>query len=178
MSATAIAPSRNRTAEGAIAFTDLTGYTEFCALRGDEAALHLLQTQEQILRDAIRRRGRLVKNLGDGFLLWFRSASAAVEVALDLQDIFDSESFDIDMPLWVRIGVHYGSPLRYGRDIIGHDVNLAARVVDLAAPGEVLVSEECCQHIRRPIPGVYFEEVGPVVMKGIPDTIRLYRAIR
>lgn len=178
MTATAPAQATILTAEGAIAFTDLSGYTEFCALRGDEAALHLLQTQERILSDAVRGRGRVVKNLGDGFLLWFRSASAAVEIALDLQDIFDSESFDIDMPLWVRIGVHYGHPLRHGRDLIGHDVNLAARIVDLAAPGEVLVSESCMSHIRRPIPGVYFEEVGPVVMKGIPETIRLYRAIR
>jgi len=167
-----------RTAEGAIAFTDLTGFTEYAAIRGDVAALHLLQVQERILRDAVRRRGRVVKNLGDGFLLWFRSAQAAVDIALDLQETFDSEAYDVDMPLWVRIGIHYGDPVRYGRDLIGHDVNVAARIVDLAGPGEVLVSGACTAHMKRRQPNVYFEELGPVVMKGIPDAITLYRAMR
>ncbi len=167
-----------RTAEGAIAFTDLSGFTEYTALRGDLAALRLLQAQERILRDAVRRRGRVVKNLGDGFLLWFRSAHAAVDIALDLQDQFDTEAFDVDMPLWVRIGIHYGGPIRYGRDLVGHDVNVAARIVDLAAPGEVLVSGACTEKMRRSLPEVYFEELGPVVMKGIPDAVPLYRAIR
>ena len=178
MTSATLAPPDVRTAPGAIVFTDLSGYTEFCAIQGDEAALRLLMAQERILRDAMRRRGRLVKNLGDGFLLWFRSAAAAVEIALDLQERFDTESFDIDLPLWVRMGIHFGEPIRYGRDLVGHDVNVAARIVDLAAPGEVLVSESCTSKMRRHIPGVYFEEVGPVVMKGIPESITLYRAIR
>lgn len=167
-----------RTAEGAIAFTDVSGFTEYTALRGDVAALRLLQTQERILRNAVARRGRVVKNLGDGFLLWFRSAHAAVDVALDLQEKFDDEAFDLDMPLWVRIGIHYGDPVRYGRDLIGHDVNVAARIVDLAAPGEVLVSGACTAKVHRRLEGVYFEELGPVVMKGIPDAVPLFRAIR
>ena len=166
------------TVEGAIAFTDLAGFTEFTAIRGDEAALALLSRHEGVLRSAHGRRGRIVKNLGDGFLLFFRDPCAAVEISLKLQDTFEDSSFEDDMPLWVRIGIHFGRPILRGRDLLGHDVNVAARIVDLAQPGEVLVSEACTSNMQRPIPGVYFEEVGPVVMKGIPDTIRLYRAIR
>jgi class 3 adenylate cyclase len=166
-----------RTADGAIVFTDLTGFSEFTAISGDEAALTLLSAQERTIRDALDRRGRIVKNLGDGFLLWFRDACAAIETCLTLQETFESQSFEQDLPIWVRIGIHYGHPLRHGRDIVGHDVNIAARIVDLAQTGEVLVSQACTEAMRHELPGVYFEEVGPAVMKGIPEAVTLYRAI-
>ena len=167
-----------RTVEGAIAFTDLSGFTEFTALRGDEAALALLSTYERALRQEIGRRGRVVKALGDGFMLWFGNACDAVESSLALQATFEEMSFEDEFPLWVRIGVHFGRPIAHGRDLVGHDVNVAARIVDLAAPGEVLVSQACTDGMTRRLTGVEFEEVGPVVMKGIPEAITLFRAVR
>jgi adenylate cyclase len=170
--------TRARTIEGAIVFTDLSGFTEFCAIKGDEAAVDLISTHEEMLRAEIGRRGRIVKNLGDGFLLFFADPGDAVSSALKLQDTFEDASFDSDFPLWVRIGIHFGSPVRHGRDLVGHDVNVAARIVDLAAPGEVLVSEACTGAMKRRLPDVDFEEVGPVIMKGIPEAVTLYRAMR
>ena len=175
---TSATATRIRTVEGAIAFTDLSGFTEFCAVKGDEAAVELLSMQEAMLRSQIGRRGRIVKNLGDGFLLFFGDPCYAVESALALQDTFEEASFSGDFPLWVRIGIHFGSPVRHGRDLVGHDVNVAARIVDLAAPGEVLVSEACTGNMKRRIANVSFEEVGPVIMKGVPEEITLYRAMR
>lgn len=167
-----------RTAQGAIAFTDLSGFTEFTAIKGDEAAVELLAAHERTVRDALKGRGRIVKNLGDGFLLYFSDACDAIDTALKLQEKFEEQSWEQDLPLWVRIGIHFGRPIRKGRDLIGHDVNVAARIVDLAQPGEVLVSEACTSAMKHPLAGVYFEEVGPVVMKGIPESITLYRAMR
>ncbi|MEO8457757.1 MAG: adenylate/guanylate cyclase domain-containing protein [Chloroflexota bacterium] len=167
-----------RTAEGAIAFTDLSGFTEFCAIKGDEAAVALISAQERLLRDEIGRRGRIVKNLGDGFMLFFADPCDAVVAGLSLQDKFEEASFEGDFPLWVRIGIHFGAPVRHGRDLVGHDVNVAARIVDLAAPGEVLVSASATSAMTRRIPNVAFEEVGPVIMKGIPEAMTLYRAMR
>ena len=48
------------TAEGAVVFTDLTGFSEFTAIRGDEAALEMLTLQERLLREAMDARGRIV----------------------------------------------------------------------------------------------------------------------
>jgi len=166
------------TVDGAIVFTDLSGYTEFVAMRGDLAALELVSTHESVIRQHVDGRGRLVKSLGDGFMLWFGDACDAVETSLTLQDTFDDMSFEDDFPLWVRIGIHFGHPLKHGDDLVGHDVNLAARIVDLAGPGEVLVSEACTGMMKNPPEGVEFEEVGPVVMKGIPDAVTLFRAVR
>jgi adenylate cyclase len=166
-----------QTVEGAIAFTDIVGFTEFTALRGDEAALELLATQDRVIQDTIDGHGRVVKSLGDGLMLWFDDPCVAVRSALALQGRFEQESMADDLPLWVRIGVHFGHPVRRGQDLIGHDVNVAARIVDLAAPGEVLVSEACTGRVADQAPEIYFEEVGPTVMKGIPEPIALYRAM-
>ncbi len=167
-----------RAVEGAIVFTDLSGFTEFTALRGDEAALDLLATQDRLVRHEIGDRGHIVKNLGDGLMLWFGDACDAVQASLALQASFDRYSAEEDLPLWVRIGVHFGHPARRGRDLIGHDVNVAARIVDLAAPGEVLCSAACVSSIKNPPPDITFEELGPVMMKGIPEPVPLYRVHR
>jgi len=162
-----------RAVPGAIVFTDIAGFTEFTAARGDEAALALLALQERLVREEMNELGRIVKDMGDGLML-----CQAVAVALALQESFDREATAEELPLWVRMGVHYGQPAQRGDDLVGHDVNVASRIVELAAPGEVLTSEAAVRRIGDGLPGVFFEEVGPVVMKGIPAPIALYRALR
>ena len=89
---------------------------------------------------------------------------------------FEEESNATGLPLWVRIGMHHGRALARGSDLIGHDVNLAARIVDVAGPGEVLLSDATRADIGDHLPDVCFDELGPVVMKGIPAPVRLWRA--
>jgi adenylate cyclase len=175
-------PAQTRTAvstvQGAIVFTDLAGFTEFTAIRGDEAALELLGVQEQLVGDLIQGRGRVVKELGDGLMLWFDDPCQAVEAALSLQERFEEQSTKDDLPLWVRIGVHYGRAAQRGNDLVGHDVNVAARVADLAAPGEVLISEAAAERVAEQMEDVWCEEMGPTVMKGLPEPVGIYRAMR
>jgi class 3 adenylate cyclase len=166
-----------QSAEGAIVFTDIVGFTEFTALQGDEAALKLLATQDRVVEEVMGDDGRVVKNLGDGLLMWFSDACAAVQSSLAMQSRFEEESFEEDLPLWVRIGIHFGRPAQRGQDLIGHDVNVAARIVGLAAPGEVLVSEACTNRVTDRNIRFEFEEVGPVLMKGIPDPVSIFRAV-
>jgi len=171
-------PAAIRTIEGTIVFTDIAGFTEFTALRGDAEALALLSTQDQIVRDEIESRGRVVKELGDGLMLWFADPRDAIAAALAIQERFEADAQLGDLPLWMRAGVHFGRPARRGRDLVGHDVNVAARIVDLAGPGEVLASQACVDRVGADLPEISFEQVGPTVMKGIPSPIPLYRAVR
>jgi class 3 adenylate cyclase len=70
-----------------------------------------------------------------------------------------------------------GSALVRGEDLIGHDVNVASRITDLAAAGEVLVSGavvDACPHT----PSVCFDLLGPAFLRGIDDPVRLSRARR
>ncbi len=165
---------------GAVAFTDICGFTEFTAVRGDEEALELLAIQDRLVRDHLPAGARVVKELGDGLLLWFPDATAALETVLDLQDAFEIESDVNELPLWVRIGVHWGRQTKRGDDLIGHDVNVAARVVDVAGPAEVVVTEALVEELE-PTPAVRalsIDELGPVVMKGLPEPVRLFRVDR
>jgi adenylate cyclase len=163
-------------AEGAVVFTDIIGFTEFTAMRGDEDALRLLARHETTVRASLPAGARLVKDLGDGFLLWFPDVRSALDAMLRLQDALESETPDEEWPLWIRVGVHWGRPLRRGDDLVGHDVNVASRIVDVAGPGEVLVSDACVCRVDDGLPNMCFEELGPVAMKGLPEPIGLYRA--
>src|SRR5262249_1116351 len=128
------------TTDGVIVFTDIVGFTELTDTHGDDVAIELLEKQEALVRAALPPNSRVVKELGDGLLLWFDDACAALRTCLALQETFEDETAE-PLPLWVRMGLHWGSPRRRGDDIIGRDVNLASRIADLAAPGEVLLSE-------------------------------------
>ncbi len=161
---------------GTIVFTDLVGFTEFTALSGDDAALELLATQSRLVDEVLPADARVVKELGDGLLLYFRDPADAVQAGLELQRTFEAASESTGMPLWIRIGMHAGAVRERGRDLVGHDVNVAARIVDVAGAGEVLVSDAVRRDAQPRVPTVEFVELGPVVMKGIPDPIRLWRA--
>ncbi|MDQ1382317.1 MAG: adenylate cyclase [Actinomycetota bacterium] len=179
---------------GAIVFTDIVGFTALTDMHGDDVALALLERQERMVRAALPSTSRVVKELGDGLLLWFDDPSEAIDTCLRLQRDFDfvNEAADVavhhpersadgiadvnDVPLWVRMGVHWGCPRRRGDDIVGRDVNLAARIVDLAGPGEVLCSEATADAIGMR-PGVGFEPLGPVFVRGIAEPVPIVRVL-
>jgi class 3 adenylate cyclase len=71
--------------------------------------------------------------------------------------------------------MHWGCPRARGDDIVGRDVNLASRITDLAAPGEVLCSEVTAD-AAGDLPGVGFESLGPVYVRGIAEPVPLVRA--
>ena len=162
------------TLTGTIVFTDIVGFTQLTDEHGDDLAMTLLEHQEELVRRALPENARVVKELGDGVLLWFDDPAIAIVTALSLQRSFEEES-DGDLPMWVRIGMHWGCPRARGDDIVGRDVNLASRITDLAGPGEVLASEATATRAGE-IAGVGYEPLGPVFVKGIADPIPLVRA--
>ena len=168
-------PGGDDLASGALVFTDLAGFTAFTAEQGDAAALRLVEQFEELTRSVLPAGARVVKQLGDGLFLHFPDPRPAVTAALRLNDSCTRSMGE--SPLWVRTGVHVGSALRRGDDLIGHDVNVASRITDLAAAGEVLVSEAARYEDDLP-PGVVFEALGPVFLKGIDEPLRLVRASR
>src|SRR6476659_2613352 len=161
---------------GAIVVTDLVGFTEFTATSGDEEAVRLLGLQDSIVTGLLPHDARIVKELGDGLMIYFPAACLAVTTMLDVLDAFSASAERDEMPLWVRVGAHWGCPTVRGADLVGHDANVAARVADVAAPGELLVSEALVGADTHG--GVAFDEVGPVMMKGLPEPVSLFRAER
>jgi class 3 adenylate cyclase len=160
---------------GAIVFTDIVGFTELTDTHGDDIALALLERQERLVHELLPDCARVVKELGDGLLLWFDEPRSALHTCLALQHRFEEEAAD-PLPLWVRMGLHWGCPRRRGDDIVGRDVNLAARIVDLAAPGEVLCSLATAEAVGA-LEGIDYEPLGPVFVRGFADPVPLVRAV-
>jgi adenylate cyclase len=161
---------------GTVVFTDIVGFTAFNAERGDEEALTLLAEQERVVRGVLPDDARLVKELGDGLMLWFPDAGVAIAACVRLQSQIEHGDTEHDFPLWLRMGVHWGRQNTRRDDLVGHDVNVAARIVEMAAPREVLVSEATWKEAGGAVDGVAFGEIGPALMKGLPDPVWLYRA--
>ena len=171
-------PDSTALVQGGVAFTDIVGFTEYTAVRGDGAALELVSAQDRIVRESLPPDARVVKELGDGLMLWFPEACSALEACVTLRQRFEQELEPSMLPLWVRIGMHWGQSVRRGDDLIGHSVNVAARIVDVAGPGELLVSEQAVREVDGRVRELALEELAPVVMKGIPEPVRLYRVTR
>jgi adenylate cyclase len=162
---------------GAVVFTDIVEFTRFNAERGDDAAFALLEQQSAEVRALLPTCARVVKELGDGLMLWIPDADAAVETCLAVQQrVGAADAADDPDAIAVRVGAHWGSPRRRGDDFVGNVVNLAARIVDLAGAGEVLVSEALLDAAGDvALLRAQADELGPVFVKGVPDPVALYR---
>jgi adenylate cyclase len=129
------------TADVAILFTDLVGFSGWALEAGDEAALEALRQVGDAEQKAISdHNGAVVKRLGDGAMAVFGEAEAAVSAALQAQRTISKISMGGYRPRQ-RAGVHQGTPRKVKGDFLGVDVNIAARVGDAAEGGEVLVSD-------------------------------------
>ncbi len=157
---------------GAIVFTDIVGFTELTDLQGDDVALAVVERQLELVRGVLPQRARIVKELGDGVLLWFDDPVEAVDAALELLARFERESVG-GMPLWIRVGMHWGAPRHRRDDIIGRDVNLASRVAGLAGAGEAICTEQLVAAVggAEALPQATFESLGSVFVKGFADAV-------
>jgi adenylate cyclase len=135
------------TADVAILFTDLVGFSSWALDAGDEAALTLLRLVGEVEDHVVaEHHGLVVKRLGDGAMSVFSAAQPAVLAALQLQERVHGIDVEGHSPT-LRAGVHLGRPRKIGSDYLGVDVNIAARVAEAARAGEVLVSDRACERL-------------------------------
>lgn len=142
---------------------------------GRWAAVDVLDHQTEIVAAELCAGGRVVKELGDGMLLWFADALAGVDTARRVQVAVTAARDGGRFPLGLRMGMHAGEVLERGDDVIGGTVNVAARVTDLAGPGELLATDQ----IVRAVAGSdhRFRPIGPTRVKGVGHPIWLHRLV-
>ena len=169
-------PTALATACGCVLFTDLVGFTEFNDAVGDAEALAVLESQTELATAVIETfEARIVKELGDGLMIWFDCAEQGLAGAAGLLTAFERSRAERRFPLAVRMGLHHGNVTPRGDDLIGQTVNIAARVSALAGPGELLVSEAALTADPEARPVGRLHPVGPVQVKGIHEPIWLHR---
>ncbi len=149
-------------------FTDIVDSTVFAERVGDQAWSQLAGRHEETLRTmAADHDGRVVKMLGDGSMIAFESARAAVRAGADLQSSLASADWQ------VRVGIHTGEVVRRADDLLGTTVNKAARIAAAAAGGETLISSTVRDLIGT-MPDIDIGRPRVVALKGLQDTHQLF----
>jgi TolB-like protein/class 3 adenylate cyclase len=109
--------------------------------------------------------GRVFNTAGDGFMLEFASALSGVNAALELAD---------ECRPRVRVGVHVGEvSVQPNGDLLGHGVNVAARLMAKAEPGSAIISADVCRLIRGPM-AERFASRGTVQLDKMAETIEIF----
>ena len=168
--------------EVTLVFTDLVGFSTWSLHAGDQATLTLLrrvaQAMEPPLLDA---GGKIVKRMGDGIMAVFVEPAVAVKAVLLAQHALNSVVVEGYTPR-MRGGVHTGRPRQLGSDWLGVDVNIAARMMERAAKGGVVLSGSTLEQIPQAelaAMGVAAKRVRNNVfvgkLTGIPPDLMMYR---
>jgi class 3 adenylate cyclase len=146
-----------------LVFTDIVDSTILAERIGDEGWFELVKAHESDIRRATSRHGgTVVKMLGDGSMLAFESARAAVRAALDIEAATGADYA-------IRIGIHAGEVVRSEGDLLGITVNKAARVASIAKGGQVLISSLVAELVGT-MAGVALGAPEAVTLKGLSGT--------
>lgn len=120
--------------------------------------------------------GRLVKSLGDGFMIEFPSVRPAVKAGFAIHRACESANPGLPArrQMLLRIGAHSGELIADEHDVYGRSVNLAARLTQLAGPGEIVVSAEARDQLV-PALDAEIEDLGECYLKHVERPVRAYR---
>ncbi|MDH3335324.1 MAG: adenylate/guanylate cyclase domain-containing protein [Rhodospirillaceae bacterium] len=160
-----------------VLFTDIAGSTAMTQERGDEGAQQIVREHNRIVREALSLfQGREVKHTGDGIMASFTTGVNGVEAAIDMQrKVQELSKSKPELPLQLKIGINVGEPISEDNDLFGSTVQLAARIVDKAKAGEILISEAV--HGLTQGKKIPFEKHDEFEMKGFDHPIATYKVI-
>jgi adenylate cyclase len=157
-----------------VLFVDLASFTPLTATMGDHVAAGVLRKFSGSVRsNATQYRGRILKQIGDAFMLMFAEPAAAIEFGLAMDRFVETE------PLFpaLHIGAHSGTVLYREGDYVGGTVNLAARVAAAGSAGQFLITEDL-RDAAPYHPDAEFLALPPRRLKGILEPIRLVEVRR
>ena len=158
-----------------ILFTDIEGHTEMMTRLGDERGRQVLREHERITREALAEHGGTeVKAMGDGFMSWFPSATAALRCAAALQKAFEDHSEGGER-IRIRAGINAGEPVEEDDDLFGTSVIVAARTAASANGGQIVVTDV----VRQLVAGkeFLFADRGLSNLKGFEDPVRTWEVL-
>jgi DNA-binding NarL/FixJ family response regulator/class 3 adenylate cyclase len=149
-----------------ILFTDLVGSASLFDRSGDEEADALRREHFAALRGAVAEHGgREVKSTGDGLMVAFQSAVAAVRCAVAMQ-----RATTAGQGLTIRVGLDAGEPLPDGEDLYGTPVIVASRLCETASAGEILASEVVRQ-VAGPRVAELMQPAGALRLPGMSERV-------
>jgi adenylate cyclase len=160
----------------AILAADVAGYSRLMGVDEERTHERLKAHLVELVNPKIaERRGRIVKNTGDGFLAEFASVVDAVRCAAEVQRGMAERNADApaEERIEFRVGINLGDVIVEEHDIFGDGVNVAARLEALAEPGGICVSRVARDQVRDRLDSA-FEDLGEQSVKNITRPVRVY----
>ncbi len=175
-----------------VMFSDVVGSTELSAQLDPEDWHSILSRYHQTAASVVKRfEGHVQQYLGDGVLILFgypmahendaeRAVRAGLTLIEEIQKLNESLQREFSKQIAVRVGIHTGEVMirQDGGDsgnIFGETPNVAARVQAASEPGSVCISAAT----QRLVAGFFVvDDLGPHILKGVPDPVQLYRVER
>jgi len=130
-------------------FVDINGYSRMLEDRGESGILKVLRPYERIVRAALPRKSAEVDHYGDGFHLVFPTASQAVVTAIAIANALQRHNArHPEVLLPVKLAIEAGQSIRRNGSFVGNAVAVAAHLVGLAEPGQILVADGAAGLLR------------------------------
>jgi adenylate cyclase len=183
---------QGQTNEATILFADIRGFTTYSESKAPQVIVEELNQFFEFANKAILNHdGYIDKFIGDGVLAVFGvpvyqkdHVKNAVAAAFEMQRAFRSVGANGNVLLSsIGIGIHtglvvsgnIGSPVKMEYTVIGDSVNVASRISEIAAPGEIIISSNIYERIPDYIE---VEALHPHKIKGRSQPIETYRALK
>ena len=126
----------------AVMFTDIVDFTQYMSI-DETKALNLLNEKISITKPLIEQyQGSYIKNIGDGTLSYFGSATEAIDCAVKIQDTLKNR-------VNLRIGLHLGEIIEKDGDILGDSVNITSRIEKLSSTGGICISSTIYNQLKN-----------------------------
>ncbi len=169
---------KSRRTLAAIVFTDIVDFSA----RTQDNEEHTLSLARRDMA-AIRKicelcDGRVLKNTGDGLLMYFESAVQAVACAMRAQAhlAHQVEKLPPEETLQHRVGIHLGDVFVSQDDVMGDGVNVAARLQSQAPPGGICISQTVYDVVKNRL-RVQVTPLGPKELKNIKEAVPVYQIL-
>ncbi|HUE46855.1 MAG TPA: tetratricopeptide repeat protein [Aestuariivirgaceae bacterium] len=163
----------------AILAADVVGYSRLMGEDEEGTLAALKRLLSNVFAPSVaEHHGRIVKEIGDGFLVEFASVVDAVNCAVAVQEAIANLDYkDPERRIELRIGINLGDVIVEGDDIYGDGVNVAARLEGLAEPGGICLSRAARDQVRDRLE-VALEDLGEVTVKNIRRPVRVFRVMQ
>jgi len=162
----------------AIMFTDIKGFSRKMG-ENETVAMALLKAHDAMMNELVAKYdGKVIKSIGDSFMVDFGSAVNAVKCSIEAQEIFwyynkgKSELERIE----IRIGIHLGDVITDGHDIFGDGVNIASRIEAVTSPNRICISQDIHNQVKNKM-DLETYSLGVMEFKNIAEPIEIYEVL-
>ena len=153
----------------AIVAADIVGYSAMMSADQDGTLAALRWVRSELFGPTVTgHRGKIVKSMGDGWLVEFASSIDAVVCAMQIQDRLAGNEL-----IRLRIGIHIGDIVHEDEDVFGDGVNVAARLEAMAKPRTVVISDAVFGSLDGTLQ-LSFDELGERKLKNIARPIKVW----